>query len=323
MYYPYLRGKQYELLALREFCSTGNNKRVWPVIEPVRNPTTNTGLGRTLRELVERSCGFTLVTNPTEGELAGVADAPAIILQYLADVEMSPADLRLAILLDGVTMGDAAAQIRSAPLWAQSEIDLIFLESTPNEADLRRLVKDLNVNLIFASEKSVARRYAGVFEGGPLQVVKLKDPFPTREVNVQYVGAPETVFTDDFRYYREDGYRGFSDYLTIGSRYREGGSAPKAVIIHLTYPTEDEGAVMIRHFASDSNDDTSDTGGKFLEAVAHLVAFVDEEQLDNPALAAFRNYLSDERFPGLGMVKKLSILNHLYVIDDLLEGTQH
>ena len=38
MYYPYLRGRQFELLALRDFAESlqGSASQVFPIIEPVR-----------------------------------------------------------------------------------------------------------------------------------------------------------------------------------------------------------------------------------------------------------------------------------------------
>ena len=55
--------------------------------------------------------------------------------------------------------------------------------------------------------------------------------------------------------------------------------------------------------------------------MANLVAFCDGYRLDNPAVAAFRSYASSGAFPGLGMVKKLSIQNHLYVATEAMTKT--
>lgn len=41
MYFPYLRGRQYELLALRELVSRGLiSNKVIPIVEPVKLSTT-------------------------------------------------------------------------------------------------------------------------------------------------------------------------------------------------------------------------------------------------------------------------------------------
>ena len=71
MYYPYLRGKQYELLALKEFAAGTESPRfVWPILEPVRDPDTNTAFGRAIADLKDREMNFTVIVNPTVGDLA-------------------------------------------------------------------------------------------------------------------------------------------------------------------------------------------------------------------------------------------------------------
>lgn len=45
MYYPYLRGKQFDLLALKESVNRGLlSKRIEPIIEPVRDSATLKGV---------------------------------------------------------------------------------------------------------------------------------------------------------------------------------------------------------------------------------------------------------------------------------------
>jgi len=154
-------------------------------------------------------------------------------------------------------------------------------------------------------------------QGAP---IKLSDPFPRRERNTDYVETEPRLFTDDNIYFADDGFAGFADYLTIGDGYSEGGSSPRAVVLHLTYKNDqDNGAIWIRHFWSDSNADTADTPGKFQEAVDKLVRWAMQNGLRNPSIEAFARYAREGSYPGLGMAKKLSIQNHLYVVAGALE----
>ena len=66
MYYPYLRGKQFELIAVRENAGRMSNL-VIPVIEPVRSSMNS--LRRALEALIEEEASFIVVANPTVGEL--------------------------------------------------------------------------------------------------------------------------------------------------------------------------------------------------------------------------------------------------------------
>ncbi|OZE30227.1 hypothetical protein CH256_15035 [Rhodococcus sp. 05-2254-6] len=144
--------------------------------------------------------------------------------------------------------------------------------------------------------------------------IRWKDHFTKLQRNIDYVDRPEQLFSADAIYLEEENWDGLSDYQTVGQGFNEGGRLPWAVVIHLTYQKKPGGPIFISHFCSDSNDDASDTAGKFGEALAKLVKFTVTNKLSNPAIAAFRTHLENDSFPGLGTVKKLSVQNHIYVM---------
>jgi len=148
--------------------------------------------------------------------------------------------------------------------------------------------------------------------------VTLRDGFPVEERNSAYLSKVESVFTDDHLFYAEENWYGFSDYVTIGEPYSDGGFTPRAVAIHWTYEPQTGGPVMIRHFTSESNGDTSNVGGKFLEAVDKLVAFLDTHDIHTQASEVMRAHAANRTYPGLGIVKKLSIQNHLELMSGIL-----
>jgi hypothetical protein len=148
--------------------------------------------------------------------------------------------------------------------------------------------------------------------------VILHDGFRAEERNAGYLDREESVFTEDHLYYMEEGWGGFADYLTIGSGWTEGGFTPRAVAIHWTYQPESRAPIMIRHFTSESNGDTANVGGKFLEACAKLVRFLDERHLYGLAANTMRQHLESQTYPGLGIVKKLSVQNHLELMAAVL-----
>ena len=72
--------------------------------------------------------------------------------------------------------------------------------------------------------------------------------------------------------------------------------------------------MMIRHFKSDRSETPSDPGGKYLEALAKMIAFIDSGEphiAETSALAEFRTHYADKYFPGLGYVKRLSMTHHI------------
>ncbi len=67
MYYPYLRGKQFELILLREQSALLKNNQFHPIIEPVKRNISS--LRRTIVQLIKAGVEFTLVINPQCGDL--------------------------------------------------------------------------------------------------------------------------------------------------------------------------------------------------------------------------------------------------------------
>ena len=66
MYYPYLRGKQFELLALREFSSEFKNYHtIVPIIEPVKKQVN--GLNAAALSMIENGMKFAVILNPSDG----------------------------------------------------------------------------------------------------------------------------------------------------------------------------------------------------------------------------------------------------------------
>ena len=66
MYYPYLRGKQFELILLRENAEFIAENSIHPIIEPVKSEFN--ALNRTLKTLCENEVNCTLIINPQVGE---------------------------------------------------------------------------------------------------------------------------------------------------------------------------------------------------------------------------------------------------------------
>ena len=103
------------------------------------------------------------------------------------------------------------------------------------------------------------------------------------------------------------------------SEYSDGGSTPRAVVIHLTF-LNDQNQIWIRHFTSDSNDSIANVQGKFAEAALKAVTYCRENNLTNSAIQELENYFDEEHYPGLGVVKKISIKNHILIVQEYLSN---
>ena len=67
MYLPYIRGKQFELIGIRELTPDvliPNKAKVSPIIEPVKDSST---LKTTIKTLVDSDINFTIIANPQVG----------------------------------------------------------------------------------------------------------------------------------------------------------------------------------------------------------------------------------------------------------------
>src|SRR5699024_2368659 len=141
---------------------------------------------------------------------------------------------------------------------------------------------------------------------------RLDDVFEKQDRNADYLHIAKNKFSEEHLYYADEGYQGFSDYTTLSSEYTDGGFAPRAVVIHLTYiyiNKEKKGEIWIGHFTSETNDSIANIQGKFAEAAAKAVRFIDEHPLENVATLELKQYFNDAKYPGLGTVKKISIKN--------------
>ena len=149
--------------------------------------------------------------------------------------------------------------------------------------------------------------------------IRLDDVFEKQQKNADFLNIPAHKFSEEHLYYNQDGYQAFADFTTLPSEFVEGGSTPRAVVIHLTYLNADlENQIWIRHFTSTDVDSIANVQGKFAQAALKAVDFCDNLPLLNSATNELKKYLEEGRYPGLGTVKKVSIKNHLLIISDFL-----
>jgi len=152
------------------------------------------------------------------------------------------------------------------------------------------------------------------------QRVLIDDKFNKKGKNAEYQEADDEFFSDDHLYYRDDGFLGFADYSVIGDEYLEKGFAPYAVAIHIVYFADDE-SLRIRHFVSDSNEDATNPARKFYEALKKLAAWCKIHPIDHSmGLNTSFEHHANGTYPGLGTVKKLSIMHHLEIMGKCLQG---
>lgn len=292
MYYPYLRGKMYELLAIRELIEKKiiNSRYISPIIEPVRNNSTFNNL---LKIANNNNYILNIISNPQVGEYDAISELPKLI----KDNKMR----------NGLIISNKSSN-------SISQNDLLFYKAplkvinNNNKASTRNVVPD---NLIYKLKI-----------GNPTYTVVFKDCFKKQNRNSDYAKDIDEIFSEYHLVYRAANYDGFGDYSIIGEDYQDSGFAPYAVAIHIVY-FDNEDILRVHHFVSDSNDDMYDPANKLHEALKKLHVWINSSDFnDNKnasvGLRQLDNLFVEDRYPGLGFLKKLELMHHLEIMNKYL-----
>lgn len=313
MYQPYIRGKQFELIGIRELTIPvlcPNKTKVSPIIEPVKDSST---LKTTLRELINNDVNFTVIANPQVGTFT---DIEAIFTAIKTSVGESK-NYQVGIIFHNKIIHTKAIEILQKYADAIPALTIIHNMAFDNIKEILTLYQQhftIKYNVINLSATS--KRYHRNFDENTR--IELDDYFNAQSKNSDYLKVEESNFSEEHIYYKEEGFVGFSDYLSIGEEYSETGFLPYAVAIHLSYAEENTNRIKVKHFVSDSNDDTSDIAGKFAEALDKLIEWCNQTGYNSVAIPIFRDYHIRGHFPGLGTLKKLSLMNHIDLVLKLI-----
>lgn len=308
MYQPYIRGKQFELIGLRELTPTlfaQKKDKISPIIEPVKDSST---LKSTLRELAAYDINFTVIINPQHGTFQDSERILLAIRESLGDYT----NFQVGVIFSSQINHPSIIEVLRKFPDIVKKLTLIHQFMFDNISEILvsyEEIASVKYNVIDFSNTS--RRYYRNFDKATL--VELDDYFASQNKNSDYLQTPESFFTEEHLHYTEEGFVGFSDYLTIGNEYSESGFLPYAVAIHLSY-SDDQNRILVRHFVSDSNIDQSDVPGKFAEALHKLISWCDATGYNSIVIPDYRDYNTSGHFPGLGTLKKLSLKNHIDLV---------
>jgi hypothetical protein len=305
MYYPILRGKQFELIALRELAPILNPLHFSPIIEPVRNSFSP--LINTIKTLNLNGITPVIIINPSMGDF-DEQNCSETIAPNLLLVEGEPA-LRYipCINTKNITTVQIEALIEETGDYA------IFIEEGLNREHIPILSK---ADLVIA--KTYQRR---AFRGLENIVIIDANSFKKQKRNSDY--KDESFFTDIHTSYSEHtGVIGFGDYTITGDDFTESGGPAYVVTIHLSYTKPEEFDDMyVRHFKSFDNSSPTQPGEKFGDALRKLISFADQNDEVLYSTIGLQGYYTLHQaghFPGLGQVKKLSIQHHIETLCSFL-----
>lgn len=312
MYFPYFRGKQNELILLRENAELISESNVLPIIEPVKsnlNPII-----KSLNILAENQADFILIANPRNGDFVG-SDGSYVDEIISGNLENYDG-LILGYVFDGNTNIESFMEFYQK--YSTKNIAIVHYGYSSATKLAESIDKCENIKFHIFIEKHASLRYRRSFKKEGVKRVLIRDGFVKRS-NREHPLVEK--FSELHVMYQDEGADGFGDFLISGEEYSESGGPAYAVAIHLTYvDSNEEDDMFIKHYISDRNSTPADPGGKFLEALKKLVEDVDDNDdiFSSKAVGEFKALHEKQHFPGLGMVKKLSMQHHIELLADFL-----
>lgn len=321
MYFPYLRGRQNELLCLRELLEAGTlSDKIVPIIEPVR---FNSTLFSTLTKFIEKHRHIIIIANPKVGsfnkeyvdmkrkiereEDESKKEKLQKTLNNYIDL-LKDSNIQKAYIIDNKIISEILNGTKSA-----KDMVLINFESG-NYQYYEEYSEMLSAMLTLIPKDE---DFKDEVDG---DTVVLEDGYVKAKRNVDYITSPDDFFSRNHVVYKKRGYIGFSDFSIVGNEFEENGFAPLAIAIHIMYfGNKDE--LRVHHFVSESNESISDPARKFEEAMNNLLnweyfAFLPK----TVGLSSLVECYNNGKFPGLGVIKKYSLMHHIEMMGTYLEG---
>lgn len=308
MYFPILRGRQFELLALRE-CLNKNilSSKILPIVEPVKASSTYI---KTIDSFITKGKSIAIIRNPQVGSWVKELKKENNVKIHEQTKEQLKND---NVISSFYVTSKLDACIDLAIKNGISINSLLLLCNNPEYVENYEEVIGDSIPLynVIPDKGDFRRRIRH-------NRIMCEDHFPKQIRNIDYSNIETEFFSSDHLYYEDDGYKGFSDYSVVGEEYSETGFAPYAVAIHIVY-FDTKNILRVAHFVSNSNDDISDPARKFAEAVEKLVEWNKTMNLNTVGIQEFETAYYNNTYPGLGVVKKFSIMHHLELMSRYLD----
>lgn len=309
MYFPYLRGRQFELLALRELLENDCiSDKIIPIIEPVKPSST---LVKTLQTFIDANREIAVILNPKVGdfrdELIEMYKEGSKTAEKLTGFFNANDLIIKSYIMDDATLSKIKAlDDKEQFLIINPDRDCLSAFLTAYEDALPRFT-------LMPEDRAFKR----IVTDGK---IVLEDHFRKKPRNIDYLENEDEFFSEEHLFFEKENLTGFADYTIVGKDFNETGFAPVAVAIHIVY-FDAEKNLKVHHFVSDSNDGIEDPGGKFGEALEKLVEWCRNQNIETTlGLQGFYDCYETGKYPGLGTVKKLSIMHHLELMSRFLGG---
>jgi hypothetical protein len=301
MYFPYLRAKTFDYQALRQINhSLYKSNKLLPIIESATISKT------AIADLCKKGLNFIFITNPYVG-----GSKEGAIQDLKSNVFASYNCVTLGFNINEHTSQNALNDfLTSDPTYKKA---LIFHGECQNVRVLNLIWKyKVNIDWLIFIENFVDQSYIDSFKG--FNRVLIQDCFQKQEKNADYPAL--STFSDLYSRYTSEGYQGFGDFMTLSYEFTT-GFAPRCVAIHLSKYFRKGREIQVQHFLSDDTSGIENVSGKYGQAHDKLIAYLDANpRIDTTTGTAMFRDATD--YPGLGTVKKMSLIHHIELIHSLI-----
>ncbi|MCU8178708.1 sce7725 family protein [Vibrio vulnificus] len=309
MYFPFMRGKQFELAALKEVAPRLDASKVSPIIEPVNDNIDRLCLA--VEALNKHSVVPHVIVNPQVGDLA--SDTP----DYL-NLELSsrPANFIPCVRLHNQNI-----------IHAQTLLDQLIEDGVPYSLYLEEDIQTSISNYTSSAVVNILQnmnRYSHAFRNSLPRSVLVDSSFPAKQRNADYSRNPQ-FFSDAHVAYKTplmQGQIGFGDFLTIDDVWSTSGGPAFVIALHITFIDNSNQNMYVKHSLSTKNpNDQSDPAGKFKEALKEMIDFANLTPSLDQSTLGFQEYIQiykNGTYHGLGVPKKLSMMHHIETLNNYL-----
>lgn len=310
MYFPVMRGKQNELIALKELAPYVYHQNFKPIIEPVRSNLIQ--LLKTIQDLNKYNIVPLVIINPCMGDFENKD------INLINMLESNSLELDINFI--------PCVKINSSAENYKNIIDSIDFQKFSEKAVY--IYDDIDqdkINLLTQINYVIINRYTPIAIKEQLKninIVLMDDPFQKRNKNADY--GNKSFFSDLHISFKKSHSNviGFGDYTIVGDNYSKNGGPAYVVTIHLSYIDEEHDSMYVMHFSSEDDKTPTNPGGKFIQALEKVIQLSSSPKnpfIKSKGIQSLKLLYRDRHYPGLGVIKKISIKHHIETICEYLD----
>lgn len=284
MYYPYFRGKQFDLYALTQLVEKGLlSSKVIPIIEPVKK---SKALEKLLTVFQKAEQPFYLIENPQAGDLLTLDGYEylkelALPKAHIIDQPLNTEEFSKKLLI----VRDALPTLEND--WASTQTITVVPE------EFRLLQKVQGAKILS------------------------QDPFTRLPKTRFYQELRDESFSNAHLTFKKRGFAGFCDYSIDSRIYYEHGYPSPILSLHLVYFEGEK--LRVHHFLSSEEAPTQKD--KFCELIEAVNTWNLRLWGKAPTLGIqlLQEAYEKDKFPGMGVMRKAAVMHHLELMSRYLE----